>query len=502
MNAAPIRPYLVAISFVLIAWLLQAVVGPYFGEIFAYIPFFVAATFVSFIEGFRPALLATALGYLIASYFYASPGSLLSFDEDNVVALTLYVVLSVMIGWLAESLHQTRRKAEALAETLRVDIDRRQEIEEALRDADRRKNEFLAMLAHELRNPLAAIQYAVNLSALPGVTRDGFDWSEAIVRQVQHLARLVDDLLDVSRIMQGQIRLQREPVDAAVVIRQAAESLRVAIEEKQHVLTLDLPSDSLPLFVDPIRLEQVFQNLLNNATKFTKRGGRIHITGQADAEDAVITIADTGIGMPEDLIPRVFDLFTQGDRSLDRSQGGLGIGLTLVRQITEMHNGSVSATSEGIGRGSTFTVRLPLATQAGSKPIESQELATKNGTSKRILVIEDNLAVAQTLGLLLKSDRHKVELCHSGTAALETAQCFLPDVVLLDIGLPGKDGFQVAREIRSDERLRDSRIIALSGYGQDTDRQTARAAGCDEHLVKPVDFQHLRLMIGMGPNSE
>jgi two-component system CheB/CheR fusion protein len=325
---------------------------------------------------------------------------------------------------------------------------------------------------------------------------------EEIVRQVQHLARLVDDLLDVSRITQGQIRLQRKPIDAAVVIRQAAESLRPAIDEKQHVLTLDLTADSLPLFVDPIRMEQVFQNLLNNATKYTECGGRIRITGRAEVNDAVISISDTGIGMPEDLIPYVFDLFTQGDRSLDRKQGGLGIGLTLVRQITEMHGGSVSATSDGNGFGSTFTVRLPLATRVDSKPIESQELPTKDDTSKRILVIEDNIAVAQTLRLLLKSDRHKVELCHTGTAALDTAQCFLPDVVLLDIGLPGKDGFQVARELRSDERLRNSHIIALSGYGQDTDREKARAAGFDEHLVKPIDFQHLRSVIGMGPNNE
>lgn len=502
MNLASIRPYLVAIALVLVAWLLQAIVGPYFGEIFAFVPFFVAVTLISFIEGFRPALFATALGYLIASYFYASPGTLFSFDEDQIVAIALYVVLSVMIGWLAESLHQTRRKAEALAETLQVDIARRQQTEEALRDADRRKNEFLAMLAHELRNPLAAIQYAVNLSTLPGVTHDDFEWTEAIVRQVQHLARLVDDLLDVSRITQGQIRLQREAVDAAVVIRRAAESVRPAIDEKQHVLALDLPADSLPLVVDPIRMEQVFQNLLNNATKYTERGGKIHIAGRAEVDDAVISITDTGIGMPEDLIPHVFDLFTQGDRSLDRKQGGLGIGLTLVRQITEMHGGRVSATSEGSGCGSTFTVHLPLAKQVVPQPIDSREQPTKDDASKRILVIEDNIAVAQTLRLLLNSDRHKVELCHTGTAALATAQCFLPDVVLLDIGLPGKDGFQVARELRSDERLRHSRIIAVSGYGQDTDREKTLAAGFDEHLVKPIDFQHLRSVIGKDPNGE
>jgi two-component system CheB/CheR fusion protein len=249
-------------------------------------------------------------------------------------------------------------------------------------------------------------------------------------------------------------------------------------------------------------MEQVFQNLLNNASKYTERGGKIHITGRTEGKDAVTSITDTGIGMPSDLIPHVFELFTQGDRSLDRSQGGLGIGLTLVRQITEMHGGSVSATSEGIGRGSAFTVRLPLAIRLATKPVESRDPPATGAASKRILIIEDNLAVAQTLRLLLKSDRHEVALCHSGTAALDAARSFLPDVVLLDIGLPGKDGFQVARELRADERLRRSRIIGLSGYAQDADREKGLAAGFDQHLVKPIDFQQLRSVIGMGPNGE
>ena len=501
MKFALLRPYLTAIVLVLIAWTFQTIVGPHFGEIFAFLPFVVATMMTGLLAGIWPALFATALGYLIASWFYVTPGTLLVSGMDNLIALGLYVGFSVTTGWLAESLHRTRRKAEALAEILQDDINQRQRTEEALWDADRRKNEFLAMLAHELRNPLAAIQYAANLSDLPGISREDFDWSEVIGRQVRHLGRLVDDLLDVSRITQGQIQLHQEPVDAAILIRRAAEALRPAIEEKQHALTLDVPASSLPLYVDPMRIEQVFQNLLNNATKYTVRGGRIRVTGRAEGKEAVITIADTGIGMPKELVPQVFDLFIQGDRTLDRAHGGLGIGLTLVRRITERHGGAVSATSEGSGRGSTFTIRLPLAAEHESKPSEPQDVQHVNNHSRRVLVIDDNVDGAHTLQLLLKSVGHEVALCHTGTAALAAAQSFLPDVVLLDIGLPGKDGYQVARELRADGKLCRSLIVALSGYGQDADRERARAAGFDEHLVKPIDFQNLRAAIGTGPKN-
>ena len=500
-KSAWLRPYLAAIVLVLVAWLVQATFGPEFGEVFAFLPFVVATILTSLLGGLRPTILATVLGFVLASWFYVTPGTLLVSGKDNLVALGLYVGLSVTTGWLAESLHQTRRKAEALARSLQVDIIQRQRTEEALRDADLRKNEFLAMLAHELRNPLAAIQYAADLSELPGISREDFDWSEVIGRQVKHLARLVDDLLDVSRITQGQIGLHQEPVDASVLIRRAAEALRPAIEEKQHVLTIDVPVNSLPLHVDPTRMEQVFQNLLDNATKYTERGGKITVTGRAEGEEAVFTITDTGMGMPAELVPHVFDLFTQGDRTLDRAHGGLGIGLTLVRRITEMHGGSVSAASDGTGRGSTFTIRLPLRARHVSQPVESPDEQPIDGNSKRVLVVDDNVDGARTLELLLKSAGHEVAVCHTGSAALAAAQTFLPDVVLLDIGLPGKDGFQVARELRADNKLCRSVIVALSGYGQDADRDRTRAAGFDEHLVKPIDFQYLRAAIGTCPGN-
>jgi two-component system CheB/CheR fusion protein len=492
---ASIRPYLTAILLVLVAWIVQAAFGPQFGEVFAFLPFVVATTLTSLLQGLLPTLLATVLGFVIVSWFYVTPGTLLISGKDNHVALGLYLGLGLTTGWLAEMLHRTRRKAEALAETLQIDIIRQQQTEEALRDADRRKNEFLAMLAHELRNPLAAIQYAANLAGMPGISRNEFDWSAAIERQVKHLARLVDDLLDVSRITQGRIHLHQEPVDAVVLLRRAAEAVRPVIEERHQELTLDVPTADLPIHVDPTRMEQVFQNLLNNAAKYTERGGKIGITARRDGEQVVIAFVDTGVGMPKDLVPYVFDLFTQGDRTLDRAHGGLGIGLTLVRQITEMHHGTVSAASEGLGRGSTFTVRLPLAATNVPGHSSAPGNPIREIPAKRVLIVDDNVDGALTLRLLLKSEGHEVAVCHSGTSALESARSFLPDVVLLDIGLPGKDGFQVAREIRTDDALRGTTIVAVSGYGRDVDRAQSQAAGFDEHLVKPIDLGRLQLAI-------
>jgi two-component system CheB/CheR fusion protein len=496
LKSAWLRPYVAALVLVLVAWLVQSTFGPEFGEVFAFLPFVVASVFTSLLGGFRPTILATLCGFVIVSWFYVTPGTLFISGKDHVVALGFYVGLSVTTGWLAESLHTTRRKAEALARSLQADIIQRERTEEALRNADLRKNEFLAMLAHELRNPLAAIQYAADFAELGGNSQNDFDWSEVIGRQVKHLARLVDDLLDVSRITQGKISLHQELVDASVLIRRAAEALRPAIDEKQLMLTIDVPVNCLPLQVDRTRIEQVFQNLLDNAIKYTEPRGRITVIGRPDREEAVFTIKDSGIGMLAELVPHVFDLFTQGDRTPDRAYGGLGIGLTLVRQITEMHGGSVSAASDGLGRGSTFTIRLPRQEQRGTKPGEFPDAQSVAADSKRVLIVDDNVDGALTLGLLLESAGHEVAVCHTGMGAVAAAQAFLPDVVLLDIGLPGKDGFQVARELRADNKLCRSVIVGLSGYGQDADRDRSRAAGFDEHLVKPIDFKFLRAAIG------
>lgn len=376
-----------------------------------------------------------------------------------------------------------------------IDITERKRAEESLRDADRRKNEFLAMLAHELRNPLATIHYATKLARHPDTKAQQHDWSAVIDRQVQHLARLVDDLLDVSRITRGQIRLQRETVDACTIIRRAVEGIQPVMIERRHELQLELPSQPLAIDADPNRIEQVLQNLLNNAAKYTEPGGQIHVSAAATGRELVMTVSDTGVGMPAHLIPRVFDLFTQGERTLDRSQGGLGIGLTLVRQIVELHGGRVHASSAGVGQGSRFTVTLPLAqTPPTSNPTVAPRQVDQ--TARRVLVVEDNPDAAYTLRLLLESAGHLVAVCNHGDKALDAARSFGPEVVLLDIGLPGKDGYEVARELRRDQQLGGSYIVALSGYGQESDRARTKAAGFDCHLVKPVDFETLSATIG------
>lgn len=376
-----------------------------------------------------------------------------------------------------------------------LDITERKRTEESLREADRRKNEFLAMLAHELRNPLAAIRYAANISRLPNLSETDFDVAEVIERQVEYLAHLVDDLLDISRITQGRIRLRREIVNTETIVRRAVEAVRPALEEKEHELTLDLYSGPLPVSADATRLEQVCQNLLNNAAKYTERGGRIRLTTRAEGGQAVIAVSDSGVGIPHGLLTQVFDPFVQGEQTLDRSQGGLGIGLTLVRQIVELHGGTVHAASEGMGHGSTFTVRLPMVESTAAETSHSRSASCDHSTAKRVLVVEDNRDAAKMLQLILKAAGHEVTLCHTGTGAAELAGEFLPDVVLLDIGLPGKDGYEVARELRSTESLRGVRIVALSGYGQDADRAKSQAAGFDEHLVKPVDTETLRALL-------
>jgi PAS domain S-box-containing protein len=383
-----------------------------------------------------------------------------------------------------------------------IDIHEKTEAEEALKEADRRKDEFLAMLAHELRNPLATIQYANYISRLPTIETQDADYSEMIDDQVKHLARLIDDLLDVSRITQDKIALKPLAVDAATIVNRAIVASHPLIEARGHELQVDISDQPMPLLADPTRLEQVVQNLLNNAAKYTPQGGRIAITARPDQAEMVLTVKDNGVGMSRELIPKVFELFTQGDRTLDRSEGGLGIGLTLVRKLVEMHEGTVTARSEGLGRGSEFTVRLPLGAAIGQVPADDNgQQAAISASPLRILVVEDNIDSARTITLILKTAGHHVEMCHNGFDAVIMAKEFDPDVVLLDIGLPVRDGYQVARELRQDERLKHITIIALSGYGQLRDRELSRQAGFDRHLVKPVDFSVLlSLLTRIEPN--
>jgi PAS domain S-box-containing protein len=396
------------------------------------------------------------------------------------------------------------------AATIARDITERKHLEEELRrraealaEADRQKDEFLAMLSHELRNPLAPIRTAAQILRLRGMNDPTLQRaSEIVERQVRHMARLVDDLLDVSRITHGVVELRLELVDLTAISRQAVENSRALIEERGHELSLSLPATSLWVEADPTRLDQVVENLLNNAAKYTEPGGHIWVTARYEGEEIVLRVRDTGIGIAPELLPRVFDLFTQADRSLDRSQGGLGIGLTLVRRLVELHGGQVEAHSPGPGQGSEFVMRLPAlpvaspgnSTQAGA----AQE---PTGRPKRVLVVDDNRDAATTLGDLLEMMGHTVQVVYDGPTAVQAARSFLPDVVLLDIGLPGMNGYEVARRLRDEVGPSRMVLVAVTGYGQEEDRQRARAGGFDYHLLKPIDIPALQEVLAVTPTE-
>ncbi len=377
--------------------------------------------------------------------------------------------------------------------------------------ADRQKNEFLSMLAHELRNPLAPIRNAVTILQSAADDPAARQWAGGVIdRQVRHLARLVDDLLDISRITRGKIRLLREPIDLGAVVAQAVEASRPEIEARRHKLDVVLPPQPIRVNGDCARLAQVLTNLLNNAAKYTDPGGNIWLTveaaGGACEREAVIRVRDTGVGIPPDLLATVFDLFTQGEHSLDRSEGGLGIGLTLVRWLVTLHGGSVAVSSGGPGQGSEFTVRLP-ALLAGSEQQTRDtagNLSSPGGSDPapaalRVLLVDDNVDGAESLARLLRLDGHDVRLAHDGPSALAVAAELRPDVVVLDLGLPRMDGFEVARCLRDRPDTRGAMLVAVTGYGRDEDRIRSREAGLDHHLVKPVDLLVLRRLLATAP---
>ncbi len=371
------------------------------------------------------------------------------------------------------------------------DITERKRAEEALREADRRKDEFLAMLAHELRNPLAAIGNAVELARRSGSDAHRSWSADVIDHQCRQLGRLVDDLLDVSRITRGKIQLRRERVELAPVVDRALETVRPLCEGRDQAVVVASPR-GLWLEADPTRLEQVLVNLLTNAAKYTQPGGRIGLAAAVEGEEVVVRVEDNGVGIPPEAIPRMFELFAQGDRSPARSEGGLGIGLTLVRSLVEMHGGSIAASSGGPGLGSEFVVRLPAARP--SDPGEGDRTSAPPPAevrALRVLVVDDHVESAQGMASLLEQLGHEVRMAHDGPEALEAARDLRPEVVLLDIGLPRMDGYQVAERLRIEDHTRGSIIIAVSGYGQESDRARSRSAGMDHHLIKPVDIDAL-----------
>ncbi|MGE3803316.1 MAG: response regulator [Gemmataceae bacterium] len=363
-----------------------------------------------------------------------------------------------------------------------------------IQQANHRKDDFLAMLAHELRNPLAPIRNALSILRIGGnetFLQEARDMAE---RQLHHLIRLVDDLLDVSRINQGKIHLRLETIEVAEVVRRAIESTRYFIDAHEHQLEVELPPQPVWVEADTTRLEQVLVNLLSNAAKYMLSGGQIYLTVEAGKDSVAVRVRDTGMGIAPELLPQIFELFVQADKSLDRSQGGLGIGLTLVRSLVTLHGGSVEARSAGLGQGSEFTVTLP---RAAASPPAAISPSTNNSAhqQRRILVVDDNADAANSLAMLLRVAGHQVRTAHDGPDALADIDQVQPDLVLLDIGLPGLDGLEVARCLRQRFSREELQLIALTGYGHDDVRQRSLEVGFDAHLTKPVEFEELRALI-------
>lgn len=467
---------------------------------------------VMFLNGVAESLtgypLAEALGRPLPDIFHiineqsrqpVENPALRALREGTIVGLANHTVLITKDGaeWpIDDSAAPIRNEQGEVAGVVLVfrDITERRRLEHDLRrvaadlsEADRRKNEFLAMLAHELRNPLAPIRNALQIMQLSRDNEEAVQSaSEIMERQIDQMVRLVDDLLDVSRISRGKIDLRRELVELALVISQAVETSRPTVERAGHELTVTLPPQPVYLHADPVRLAQVFSNLLNNACKFSEPNGRISLTAEQQGSDVVVSVKDTGVGIPPEMLPKIFEMFAQVDRSLERSQGGLGIGLTLARQLVEMHGGSVSAFSEGRGRGSEFVVRLPIFIEQ-PKPLPEPIVSELTPTPpRRILIVDDNEDSAMSLAILFKINGDETRMAHDGLEAVETAETFRPDVALLDIGLPKLNGYEVARKIREQPWGQKMALVALTGWGQNDDREKSKVAGFNAHLVKPV----------------
>jgi signal transduction histidine kinase len=410
----------------------------------------------------------------------------------NVTVLERPIRIAALASAVRTALRARERQYRA-----RAHLAEREVTAQALREADQRKDEFLATLAHELRNPLAPISNSLQILRHTQPGGPASHLYEMMERQVHYLVRMVDDLLEVSRISRGKIELKKEPVDLLAVIRAAIETSRPLVESHRHELVLDLPPPPLSVEADAVRLTQILANLLNNAAKYTPEGGRITLSARNVGGEAVIRVRDTGVGIPADLLPQIFDVFVQGDHPTVRSQGGgLGIGLTLVRRLVELHGGKVEAHSEGPGKGSEFVVRLPQETGSRVAARAAAQLASPVIHSPtRILVVDDNRDAADSLGTLLAVLGADVRVEHDGTAALDVFSAYRPKVVFLDVGMPGMDGYEVARRIRQQPASHDVTLVALTGWGQERDRRDSVAAGFDHHLTKPADIAALHALL-------
>jgi signal transduction histidine kinase/ActR/RegA family two-component response regulator len=380
---------------------------------------------------------------------------------------------------------------------IHLDIARLKKTENALRRADRRKDDFLATLAHELRNPLAPIRHAARLLGIPGLDAAQSQLARDIIsRQVARMALLLDDLLEVSRITRGRLELRKERVSLASLVKAAVETSKPLLDSKQHEFTVRLPEEPVQLLVDPLRISQALSNLLTNAAKYTDAGGHIHLEASCPPGETVFTVRDSGIGLPAAQIPTIFEMFSQVDSAIDRAEGGLGIGLALVKGLVSLHGGSVAAASEGPGKGSVFTMRIPGARLAEAATPEDHPAAKPvTPAHGRILVVDDNVDAATTLAMVLRSHGHTVFTADSGKAGLRAGEQEEPDAIILDIGMPDMNGYEVAQRVRRTSWGSDVLLLALTGWGQKEDIERAHGSGFDVHMTKPADPEHIERVL-------
>ncbi len=398
---------------------------------------------------------------------------------------TAYKDLDVLV----DAFNRMLSECEVRTSELEREMFRREGVEQALRQADRHKDAFLATLAHELRNPLSPMTSAVALLQMPDASAPARDKALAVLeRQLQHMVRLINDLLDASRVATGKLSLSMAPVNVGEVLRAACDGAQPLLHRHGLQLTVHLPQDKLYVSGDAVRLTQVFANLLNNACRYTPEDGRVQVSLAAEGDSVVVSVADTGIGVAADMQERIFELFEQANQTLQRGSAGLGVGLTLSRQIVQLHQGTLSMRSEGLNQGSCFTVRLPRLEGEPRNAVDDTKAAVPASIRPlHILIADDNVDLTASFAEVLSSYGHQVEVVHDGAAAVQAARARMPDVALLDIGMPGLDGYEVARQLRADPALRGIHLIAITGWGRDADREAAYAAGFDRHLLKPVN---------------
>jgi signal transduction histidine kinase/CheY-like chemotaxis protein len=478
-------PYLVAVAWLTGATVVRYLLDPLMGNVAPYGPYMAATIYLAWRYGFGPAMFNVLVGAVVATFLFVQPRYALFtiYGISNQLNTLIAVLLGVAVSLLSGSLRQ------AAAENARL--------YRIAKNAEVRKDEFLAMLSHELRNPLVPIRNALYvLEAVGARDPEVMAAGEIMHRQVEHLIRLVDDLLDVSRMTRGMITLKPETIPLSGIIDAAREISAPLISDKEQVLTVSLPPEPVFLKADRVRLTQSLANLLNNASRYTDKGGRIWLAASSDSDSVAIRVHDTGIGIAPENLARIFDLFEQADTARQTAQGGLGIGLTLARRLVEMHGGTIEARSPGPGLGSEFMIRLPVAPPPGVPARPPESVAPPiDSTRYRVLVVDDNEVSAQSVARVLKLWNHDVQVCHDGFSALEHARTFKPDVVLSDISLPRMDGYRLAHELRLLPGMEQVRLIAISGYGQPEDQRRSMEAGFEQHLLKPVAPEALAALL-------